>query len=172
MNTGQTYTRLEDEGLSLEKIMAWLCVYLILTGSLSTANATVVFLYALFPTSLLGTLMTAFTLVVPLVLMGIGIASILPLSEYAYMKQGGTNPVIARESLRHQKKKPEKKDFGVLLGIVGLTCFLRITPWDLFFFAWSESASAVMLALMLTLLVLLIVFYNREMSKYIKFSTY
>jgi hypothetical protein len=148
-------------------------VYLILTGSLSTVNSMLAFLYVLFPTSLLETLITVFTFAAPLVLMGIGITSILPLSEYAYMKQGGTNPVIARESLRHQKRRPEKKDFGVLIGIAGLTCFLRITPWDLFLlYAWSRPASAVIPAFMLTLLILLTIFYRRKLRTYIKFNTY
>jgi hypothetical protein len=102
---------------------------------------------------------------------GDGNSKHFPLSEYAYMRQGGRNPTIARESVRHQRRKPEKKDFGVLLGVAGLTSFFKISPWDLFFFQAEPILGLSIVAfLMIALLALLALIYKRKFRKYIKFD--
>jgi len=167
----QSRIRERGTGFPLGKIIAWLCVYLIVTGSVSTTFAVLASIYYLFPTTLLDTILTLFYFAAPLVLMAMGIASILPLSEYAYMRQGGRNPTIARESVRHQKRKPEKKDFGVLLGVAGLTSFFKISPWDLFFFQAEPTLGLSIVAfLMIASLALLALIYKRKFRKYIKFD--
>jgi len=65
-----------------------------------------------------------------IILIGVGIVSSLPLSEYSYgapygIGRAGTNPVILRDSIRHMKKrKKESRKRGILLGLVGLTLLL------------------------------------------------
>ena len=153
------------------KIIAWFCVYLIVTGSVSAIFAVLASIHSLYPTALLDTVLALFYFAAPLVLMAMGIASILPLSEYAYMRQGGINPTIARESVRHQRRKPEKKDFGVLLGVAGLPSFFKISPWDLFFFQAEPILGLSIVAfLMIALLALLALIYKRKFRKYIKFD--
>ncbi|MEM2990747.1 MAG: hypothetical protein QXQ02_06140 [Halobacteria archaeon] len=70
---------------------------------------------------------------VPLILIGIGLVSLLPLSEYFYMRGGGINPAIARESAKHQKRKRENRTWGLMMGIVGFTSLFMISPGHVFF---------------------------------------
>jgi hypothetical protein len=58
-------------------------------------------------------LLTAAAIGVPVVLILIGITSILPLAEYAYIRQDYINPAIARDSQRAYKEwKREKRQTG------------------------------------------------------------
>jgi len=59
-----------------------------------------------------------------LVLLGVGVVSMLPLSEYRYILGAGLNPVIAREGMKHLETGGEPKRMGIILGIVGLTLLL------------------------------------------------
>jgi hypothetical protein len=168
----ENHARQRNTSFPFGKIIAWFCVYLIVTGSVSTIFAVLASIYSLFPTTLLETVLTLFYLATPLVLMAMGIASILPLSEYAYMRQGGINPTIARESVRHQKRKTEKKDFGVLLGVAGLTSFFKISPWDVFFLQAEPTLGLSIVAfLMIASLALLALIYKKRFRRYIKFDT-
>jgi len=56
-----------------------------------------------------------------LLLIFIGFASGLSTSEYAYVRQGAINPTIMRASMEHFKRGQEKREMGILLGLVGLT---------------------------------------------------
>jgi len=172
-NADQAYSHRNTEGFSREKAIAWLSVYLIISGFLSTVSAMLVLVLTFYPGEVLQSLTGLFALVAPVVLMGIGIVSILPFSEYAYMRQAGINPAIARESIRHQKRGPEKREFGVLLGIIGITSLLKVSPWDLFIILAEPMLGILIVALlMLAGLIVLITFYRRKISGYVKFDAY
>lgn len=116
-----------------------------------------------FSTKLVEYLLFLFPWAVPLLLISIGIVSLLPISEYAYTRQAGINPPIARESLKHQSREQEKRELGLLLGIVGFVSILGINPWQLFYSLttsfWGIHAAAIMMIVALTLLVAL---YRRQ----------
>lgn len=59
-----------------------------------------------------------------LILIGIGFVSMLPLSEYRYIRGAGINPAIAREGMKPIKAGRDSKSMGIILGIVGFTLFL------------------------------------------------
>ncbi|MEM1552713.1 MAG: hypothetical protein QXH03_08620 [Candidatus Bathyarchaeia archaeon] len=59
-----------------------------------------------------------------LVLLGIGFVSLLPFSEYRYIRGGALNPVIAREGMRHIRAGRDPKRMGIILGFVGFTLLL------------------------------------------------
>ena len=59
-----------------------------------------------------------------LFLLCVGFVSMLPLSEYRYIRGAGLNPVIAREGMKHIKAGRDPKRMGIILGIVGLTLLL------------------------------------------------
>ena len=59
-----------------------------------------------------------------LVLLCVGFVSMLPLSEYRYIKGAALNPVIAREGMRHIRAGRDPKRMGIILGVVGLTLLL------------------------------------------------
>jgi len=147
------------------EIFAWFVVYLIITGSLSTAFAASALIYTFFPTKLIEDLLYLFSKGIPLILMGIGIVSLLPLSEYTYTRQAGTNPLIARESVKHQKRKREKRELGILLGIAGMTSILGIDPWNTLFFLLSPPLGIpTVTLLMATTLTLLTIAYRKKMK--------
>ncbi len=172
-NADHAYLHRDTEGFSREKAFAWLSVYLIASGFLSTVFALLVLVCTYYPTEILQNLSGLFALVAPIVLMGIGIVSVLPFSEYAYMRQAGINPAIARESIRHQKRGPEKREFGVLLGIVGITSLFKVSPWDFFFILVEPILGILVVALAMTAaLASLTAFYKRRISGYVKLGAY
>ncbi|MEM3580487.1 MAG: hypothetical protein QXH40_00605 [Candidatus Bathyarchaeia archaeon] len=59
-----------------------------------------------------------------LVLIGIGFVSLLPFSEYRYIRGGALNPAIAREGMRHIRAGRDPKRMGIILGFVGFTLLL------------------------------------------------
>ena len=168
--TGPAYIKRDDD-LSWSKIFAWLCIYLIAAGFLSTTFAVLILLNTLFPIEPMSTLVKLFALVVPLVLMGIGVVSILPQSEYYYMRGAGYNPAIARETMAHIKRKPERREFGVLIGVAGITFLLRISPWDLFFNYVGQVTGVLMVTIvMIVAFILLVLYYRRQVSGSVKFD--
>jgi hypothetical protein len=62
-----------------------------------------------------------------IVLIGIGVVSMLPLSEFAYTSpygrgRAGVNPAIMREGANHLRRgREEPRELGIILGVVGLT---------------------------------------------------
>jgi len=152
-------------------ILAWFCIYLIVTCVFSTCYAVLAFIYEVFPTELMKNLLFLFSLGVPVVLMGIGVVSALPLSEYAYMRQAGRNPAIARETVRHQKRKPEKRELGIVLGVVGITTAFGISPWQGFFFLLEPLLGIPTITiLMVAFLMLLVRIYRKSLNQYVEFS--
>lgn len=150
----------------MRKLLAWLTLYLIITCSLSTVFAILALVYAIFPTQLFEKLLLFFSIGAPLILIGIGIASLLPLSEYAYIRQAGINPAIAREGLRHQRRKREKRELGILLGITGITSLLGIDPWHIFlFFLMPRLGMPIVTSLMAATLVLLTTIYKIQLRQ-------
>jgi hypothetical protein len=141
------------------RVLALFCIYLIATGVFSTGFAILTLVYALFPTPLINNFLRLFEIIVPLILLGIGMASLLPISEHAYTRQAAINPAMARESMRQRKGKPEKRELGILMGIVGITIVLRINPWEGFFFfilpLWGIPIVTVLMVITLILIIML-----------------
>jgi len=121
----------------------WFCIYLIVTGTYAALLSITVTIDSLFSSTLTRTILGIVNFGVPIVFMGIGVVSILPFSEYSYTKQAGTNPVIAREIVQHMRRKPEKKELGILVGLAGLAVILRFDPWLAFFFFVSPLAGVI-----------------------------
>jgi len=48
----------------------------------------------------------------------------LPLSEYRYIRGAVSNPVIAREGMKHIRAGRDPKRMGIILGVVGFTLLL------------------------------------------------
>jgi hypothetical protein len=48
----------------------------------------------------------------------------LPLSEYRYIRGAASNPVIAREGMKHIRAGRDPKRMGIILGVVGFTLLL------------------------------------------------
>ena len=119
------------------KMLDWLYVYLLVTGTYTALFSVTVMIHLLFSSALTGTMRDIVGFGVPIVFMGIGVVSLLPLSEYRYMKQAGINPAIARESVQSMRRKPEKKELGILVGLAGLAVVFRFDPWLAFFFLVS-----------------------------------
>jgi hypothetical protein len=118
-------------------MLDWFCVYLLVTGFYSAIFSVAVMIHLLFSSALTETMLGIVGFGFPIVFMGIGVVSLLPLSEYRYMKQAGINPAIARESVQSMRRKPEKKELGILVGLVGLAIVFRFDPWLAFFFLVS-----------------------------------
>ncbi|MEM0058543.1 MAG: hypothetical protein QXG58_07630 [Candidatus Bathyarchaeia archaeon] len=110
--------------ISKEQLKELCRFYLLaLIGALAIITS-VALLYAIFAAKpFLEALRWAF-IIGTLILIGIGFVSVLPLSEYRYIRGAGINPVIAREGMRHIRTGRESKRMGVILGIAGLTLFL------------------------------------------------
>lgn len=109
------------------KILALLYVYLILAGVVSSVHAVFMFVYLVYKIDLL----TAAVIGVPLVLILIGITSILPIAEYAYIRQGYTNPAIARDSQRaYEEWKREKRQTGLMI-LISAIIVLIFNPWSI-----------------------------------------
>jgi phage shock protein PspC (stress-responsive transcriptional regulator) len=102
---------------------------------------------------------------VPILFMCIGIVSLLPLSEYRYAKQGGVNPAIAREIVQHTRRKPERKEFGILMGIAGLAIVFRFDPWLALFFLVSPYIGVPITTILITIILLIsIALRNRKLE--------
>lgn len=167
VNTQEHYPSNQTH-LLLIRLLAWFLLYLILAVALSAFFGLLFFLATIFPAQLEGSVFWI-TFGVPLILIVIGIASALPLSEYAYMREAGRNPVIARESMRHLKRRRERREIGILMGIVGVTSILGMNP--LFFLLASFSSSIGMLGttlVMMATLLLLIIIYLKWLREYVK----
>ncbi|NWG11313.1 hypothetical protein HXY33_06175 [Candidatus Bathyarchaeota archaeon] len=168
MNTQEHYPSNQVYRLLMRKLLAWLLLYLIIADALSTFLSLLFFLSTIFPTQLEGSLYwISFGL--PLILIVIGIASALPFSEFAYMREAGRNPVIARESIKHVTRRRERKEIGILMGIVGVTSILGMNP--LYFLLSSLSSSIGMPGttfVMIATLSLLIIIYLKWLHKYVK----
>lgn len=119
--------------LFLKVLCSLLCLYTLASWALSTVFATVVSLYQVFQAEYFQVLQSLVAIGAPLILIGIGLVSLLPLSEYFYMRGGGINPAIARESAKHQKRKRENRTWGLMMGIVGFTSLFMISPGHVFF---------------------------------------
>lgn len=154
------------------KILAWLCLYLIITCSLSTIFAIMAFIYIVFPSELLDRLLSLYFIGAPFVLFGLGIARSIPLSEYAYTKDADTNPATEKESLRYEKKKRKTMKFSLLLWTAGVTTIIGINPWYMFFFYFGPPLGMPLaLSIMVFSLALLITIYKKQLRQYIKFNT-
>jgi len=93
----------------------------------SSVNAVLMFAYLAYRIDLL----TATALGVPVVLILIGITSILPLAEYAYIRQGNINPAIARDSQRaYEEWKREKRQTGLMI-LISAIIVLIFNPWSI-----------------------------------------
>jgi hypothetical protein len=159
--------------MPLGEILAWIFAYLIIAWSLTTLLVVLGLLAEWFPSDIWQAVGWIVGLGLPLAMIGIGVASILPMSEYAYMRGAGRNPVIARESVRHQRRKPEKRGFGILVGVVGAMFLGRLNPPDLLLTAavyvfGREIAAAMTIAL----LILLVHFYREKLANIVKFENY
>lgn len=119
--------------LNLKVLCSLLCLYTLGSWALSTVLATIASLYQVFQAEYFQVLLLLVAIGVPFLLIGIGLVSLLPLSEYFYMRGGGINPAIARESAKHQKRKREDRTWGFMMGIVGFTSLFMISPGHVFF---------------------------------------
>ena len=94
------------------KILALLCIDSILGGIISLVDSILTFVYLTYRIDFL----TATAIGVPLVFIAMGIISLLPLAEYAYIRQGYINPAIARDSQRaYEEWRTEKRQTGLLI---------------------------------------------------------
>lgn len=59
-----------------------------------------------------------------LVLLGMGAVSLVPLSEYTYIRQGTRNPAIIRAGMEDIKREERSPRLGVILALVGMTLIL------------------------------------------------
>ena len=151
------------------KVLAWFSAYLIVTGSYSLVFALLVFIQNTFPSAFLENLLFLFSLITPLILIGIGIVSLIPISEYAYTREGSKNPAIARQAVTCSRRKPKKGELGILLGIAGLTLVFRIDPWQIFFFSIAPLINMlIVIAIMAVALGSLITIYRKQLHKYIR----
>jgi hypothetical protein len=107
------------------KFLEWLRTYLIVLVSSSVVITLGTFLYANWVHgSFNETLRWTFP-ISALILLGMGGISLVPLSEYSYIRQGARNPAVARagmEDLRRGQERAPK--FGVVLVLVGITFIL------------------------------------------------
>ena len=113
----------------IERFTEWLRLYVLITVAVLAVTTLGVFLYTTWAKNSFFKVLSVVLLVEAIILIGIGIASLLPLSEYSYVGYGrgrsGVNPVIIREGLEHIKRGThEPRELGMLLGIVGLTLLL------------------------------------------------
>jgi hypothetical protein len=149
--------------VDVKRALLWFMLFLIVTCGLSTSFAILVFIDDVFPLKWVDYLLFLFPWGAPLVLISIGIVSLIPLSEYAYTRQAGINPAIARESLEHQSREQEKRELGLLLGIAGVISILGMNPWHLFYsLIISFIGVRVAAFLMVAALALLVASYKRQ----------
>jgi ABC-type transport system involved in cytochrome c biogenesis permease subunit len=99
-------------------------LYLLALAVTLTVIAFGTLIYAMWTTKPFMEVMRYGLVIGALVLLGVGFVSMLPLSEYRYMKGAGLNPVIAREGIKHVKAGRDPKRMGIIFGIVGLTLLL------------------------------------------------
>jgi hypothetical protein len=110
--------------------MEWFRLYLLALSVSLTVIVSGAFLYATWTNRPFIDVLGWTLLLGAFILIGLGIVSLLPLSEYSYASphgwgRAGANPVILREGVKHMvKKKREPRKRGILLGIVGLTLLL------------------------------------------------
>jgi hypothetical protein len=154
----------------LRVIFAWVCLYVLSSWALSTVFATVASFYSIFSTQYSQNILSVLYFGFALVLICIGIASLLPFSEYSYMRGGASNPAIARESVERQRKgRQENKKLGFLMGIVGLTSVIGLNPGYVFFFSLPDILGMYLTTiLMWIILMILAVFYKKKLHEYVK----
>lgn len=153
-----------------EKLLAWFVVYLIVACGFSTVFAVLTLVHIVYPSEMTENMLFLFSMGGSFVLLGIGVASAMPLSEYAYMRKAGINPAIARESIQHQRRTPEKRDLGIVLGIVGITCVFGVNPWQSLFFLVGSSVGVPMVTIiMVASLILLVQLYRKQFQQYLEF---
>jgi hypothetical protein len=160
-----------DRNVSLNQVPAWLCVYLMIAGFPAVGLASAFFLGTLFPIEpYVQALAWVFGLIIPALLTGIGIVTILPFAQYAWMKGAQTNPAIARTAATEESRKPMKTGFGVLVGVAGLTSLFGFTPWNIFLFLAANSLGIlVAMPTMVTGYAVLIFLYHKKLGKIINF---
>ncbi len=56
-----------------------------------------------------------------IVLEGIGVVSLIPLSQYTYIRRGAINPAIIRAGMDDTRRESDQKKIGIVLGLVGLS---------------------------------------------------
>jgi hypothetical protein len=56
-----------------------------------------------------------------IVLVGIGAVSLIPLSQYTYVRRGAINPAIIRAGMDDMRRESDPKKIGIVLGLVGLS---------------------------------------------------
>ena len=115
--------------VSREKITEFFKLYLIVMSVIwIIIGLGTLILSALGNTSFVNTL-KIFLPIVIIILLGMGIVSLLPLSEYSYaMPHGrgraGANPAMLREGLKDFRKRRESKNRGIIFLAVGLTLII------------------------------------------------
>lgn len=103
----------------------WLRLYVIVLVSTSLLIVLGTFIYTTWMHVSFNETMPWTLLVSALILLSMGAISLIPLSEYAYMRQGARNPEIIRagmEDMRREKEGAPK--LGVILVLVGFTLIL------------------------------------------------
>ena len=66
-----------------------------------------------------------------IVLAGIGAVSLIPLSQYTYVRRGAINPAVIRAGMDDMRRESDPKKIGIILGLVGLsltTIYLLVFP--------------------------------------------
>ena len=98
-------------------------LYLLALAVTLTVIAFGTLIYAMWTTKPFMEVMRYGLVIGTIILLGVGFVSMLPLSEYRYIR-AGLNPVIAREGMKHIKAGRDPKRMGIIFGIVGLTLLL------------------------------------------------
>jgi len=149
------------------KILALFEIYLITLCSLTAAFAILALAYYVFPASFLDRLLYLFPYGAPLILICMGIVSLIPLSEFFYLRKGGINPAIAKDIETARRRGREKKELGMLLGIAGLTAMMGLNPWDILFSSLQSTLNTPAAALlMIAILAMLAMLYMRLLREY------
>lgn len=151
------------------RALAWFTVYVIVCGSFYAIFGVLSLVYSVFQTRLMENILLWFSIGVPVVLMLIGFVSLLPFAEYAYTRQGALNPAIAREAYQAtQRRRPEKKGLGILLGLAGLTIVVGINPWSILsLLLLLLTGPTPAITIEIVLLILLFTLYRRQLKQYI-----
>jgi hypothetical protein len=167
--------KLTSGSITLMKTLGWFCTYLIVLCAYTTIFTLLISVYALFPSSPLSSVLTIYSIGVRVGFLVVGIGTLLPLARYAYTRQAGTNPAIARESfeeIRQGKEESEKKALGLILGIVGITLFFPIDPWMYLFESLAPyNAAYYPLSILVDAisLILLVAIYERKLKQHVSY---
>jgi len=152
------------------RIFAWLVLYVMLSGIFFAGFTALAVVNTIFHNEFLEKASVALYFTTLLILIGIGIVSLLPISGYTYIRQTALNPAVTREILREEKKGRNGKEFGILLGIVGITIIAGLNPWNAFFLLSPSVDIALVTLLMVAILAVLVIVYMKLLRQYIKFS--